>query len=96
MIRQTGNLLAHLDKTVDVRIICHGASMPFCVAADNPFTDEILGLLNQHITIAACRNMLVANNVGPDDLIAGIEVVPSGIAELVILQQEGWSYVKAG
>jgi intracellular sulfur oxidation DsrE/DsrF family protein len=30
------------------------------------------------------------------ELIEGIEVVPSGIAELVVLQQEGWSYVKAG
>lgn len=96
MIRQIGNLLAHLGKTVDVRIVCHGASMPFCISAGNTFAGDITALLNQHVTIAACRNMLVANGAAPTDLIEGIEIIPSGIAELVILQQEGWSYVKAG
>jgi hypothetical protein len=96
MIRQIGNLLAHLGETVRVRIVCHGASMPFCIAAGNAFAGDILALLDQHVTVAACHNMLVANRAEPADLIAGIEVIPSGIAELVVLQQEGWSYVKAG
>lgn len=96
MIRQIGNLRAHLGNAVDVRVVCHGASLPFCVLAENPFTSEIQALLNQHVTIAACRNMLASNDVNADQLIDGIEVIPSGIAELVILQQEGWSYVKAG
>lgn len=95
-IRQIGNLLTHLGKTVDVRIVCHGASMPFCTAAGNAFAGDIEALLNQHVTIAACHNMLVTNGVPPTDLIEGIEVIPSGIAELVVLQQEGWSYIKAG
>jgi uncharacterized protein len=96
MIRQIGNLRAHLAHAVDVRIVCHGASLPFCIATGNAFTDEILALLNQHVTIAACRNMLASNGVSSDELIEGIEIIPSGIAELVVLQQEGWSYVKAG
>lgn len=95
IIRQIGNLLAHLGETVDVRIVCHGASMPFCTAG-NAFASDIAALLNQHVTIAACRNMLVANGVEATGLIEGIEVIPSGIAELVVLQQEGWSYIKAG
>ncbi|MBO9613550.1 MAG: DsrE family protein [Dyadobacter sp.] len=95
MIRQVSNLLAHLGVTVNVRIVCHGSSMPFCTVG-NTFAGDISALLNQHVTIAACRNMLVANGVEATDLIEGIEVIPSGIAELVVLQQEGWSYIKAG
>lgn len=96
MVRQIGNLFAHLGSAVDVRIVCHGASVPFCVAAGNALAEEIRSLIDQRATIAACRNMLVSNNVDTTALIDGIEVIPSGIAELVILQQEGWSYVKAG
>ncbi|WP_353721250.1 DsrE family protein [Dyadobacter sp. 676] len=96
MIRQIGNLFTHLNGAVDVRIVCHGASLPFCLQADNPFAGEIHALIEQRVTIAACRNMLAANGADPARLIEGIEVVPSGIAEIVILQQEGWSYVKAG
>nr|WP_295928942.1 DsrE family protein [uncultured Dyadobacter sp.] len=96
MIRQIGNLMAHLHDQVDVRIVCHGASISFCVRDNNALADEISTLLSRGVTIGACRNMLEANNTAPSALIDGIEVIPSGIAELVILQQEGWSYLKAG
>ncbi len=96
IIRQIGNLIAHLGNAVEVRLVCHGSSLSFCTQAGNPFADDILASINQGVTIAVCRNMLVANSVDTAALIDGIEVIPSGIAELVILQQEGWSYIKAG
>jgi len=95
-IRQIGNLMAHLHDQVDVRIVCHGASMSFCVSDNHLLADEIIALLSRGVTIGACRNMLEANGTGPEALVEGVEVIPSGIAELVILQQEGWSYLKAG
>lgn len=96
MMRQIGNLMAHLHDQVDVRIVCHGASMSFCISDNNLLADEIIALLSRGVTIGACRNMLEANGTEPAALVDGIEVIPSGIAELVILQQEGWSYLKAG
>jgi uncharacterized protein len=95
-IRQIRNLMAHLHDQVEVRIVCHGASMPFCVRDSNTLEEEIVMLLDRGVSIGACHNMLVANNTEPTSLIDGIEVIPSGMAELVILQQEGWSYLKAG
>ena len=31
-----------------------------------------------------------------EDLVAGSEVVPTGIAEVVRKEEEGWLYIKAG
>lgn len=95
-IRQISNLLDYFNDNVQVKIVCHGASGPFCLKDQNPFTAKIVGLLQKNVKINVCNNMLVSNNILPEELISGIEIIPSGIAELVIRQQEGWSYIKAG
>ncbi|WP_254561994.1 DsrE family protein [Dyadobacter diqingensis] len=95
-IRQILNLLDHFNQQVEVKIVCHGASWPFCVTDQNPFSEDIRTLLQKQVKIEVCKNMLDSNNILPDDLIPGIKIIPSGIAELVIRQQEGWSYIKAG
>ncbi len=95
-IRQINNLLNSLTGTVQVRIICHGASSDFCKLKGNQYIDQIMELLAQEVEMVACLNMLEANQLKLHDLIPGITVIPSGIADLVVKQQEGWSYVKAG
>jgi len=96
MTRQILNLLEHLDGQVEVKVVCHGASSQFCVEKENIQLEEINALLAKEVQINVCRNMLVSNHIEPAELIAGINIIPSGMAELVIRQQEGWSYIKAG
>lgn len=95
-IRQILNLLDYFHSNVEIKIVCHGASAPFCVKDQNPFTEDILNLLQKKVKIEVCKNMLDSNNILSENLIPGIEIIPSGIAELVIRQHEGWSYIKAG
>jgi len=95
-IRQIYNLLEHLSGQVEVKVVCHGASRQFCIERDNNHLEEIKALLAKEVQIDVCRNMLVSNHIEPTELIEGIKIIASGIAELVIRQQEGWSYIKAG
>ena len=96
MIRQIFNLLEHLNGQVEVKVVCHATSSPFCIEKDNIYVEEIIALLAKEVKIDVCRNMLVSNRIEPSELIPGIKIIPSGIAELVIRQHEGWSYIKAG
>ena len=96
MIRQIFNLLDHLNGQVKIKIVCHGASGQFCMEKDNIHLEGINALLAKEVQIDVCRNMLVSNHIEPTELITGLKIIPSGIAELVIRQQEGWSYIKAG
>lgn len=41
-----------------------------------------------------CRNALANSGLAKDDMLDVCEIVPAGILELIILQQEGYSYVK--
>ncbi|GGH20732.1 hypothetical protein GCM10007423_01300 [Dyadobacter endophyticus] len=96
MIRQVNNLLDYFSGDIQVRIVCHGASLPFCMAESNVFQSEIQALLLRRVVVVVCHNMLVSNGKSETGLIAGLEIIPSAIADLVIKQQQGWSYVKAG
>jgi len=40
--------------------------------------------------------MPVLNGKSESGVIAGLEIIPSAIADLVSKQQQGWSYLKAG
>lgn len=90
------NLLQALQNNVEVELVCHGSSINFVINSNNQFSASLKKLLDNNIKIYACKNMLLANKKNESDLFQGIKTVPSAIAEIVIKQQQGWSYIKAG
>lgn len=93
---QINNLRTALNNKVEVELVCHGQSADFVMNAGDKWADIIQKLLSMSVKITACENMLKAKNISVLQLYPGIETVPAAIAELVIKQQEGWSYIKAG
>jgi hypothetical protein len=93
---QINNLQKGLNNEVDIELVCHGQSLSFVLNETEKWTVIIRQLLSTDVAIVACENMLNANGKLESDLFPGIKKVPAGIAEIVIKQQEGWSYVKAG
>ena len=93
---QIHNLHKALNNAVDVELVCHGKSLPFVLNEVDKWTEILHHLLSNAVEIVACENMLKANRKSANDLFTGIKTVPAGIAEIVIKQQEGWSYIKAG
>lgn len=63
-------------------------------------TDElqakIAGLKDQGIQFQICANTLKGRNISTDDLydFSDSDIVPSGVAQLAILQGQGYAYVK--
>lgn len=94
MAGQIKNLLKALAGNVQVRVVCHGKSADFIQYKHTASGAVIDALLNEGVDIVACENMLAANGLQPEELYPGIKVVPSAIADLVVKQQEGWSYIK--
>jgi uncharacterized protein len=61
----------------------------------NSYDAMIEPLSMQGVQFKACGNTLKALGVEPDDLAFGVEVVPSGVAEIGRLQlEEGYAYIK--
>ncbi len=65
--------------------------------ADDNFTARIDNLKNQGVAFDVCNNTVVGRKVNIDDDLYDVSesnIVPSGVAELVKLQSEGFAYIK--
>jgi uncharacterized protein len=49
---------------------------------------------NPNVTFKVCAIALKNNAVAQSQLVPGVEVVPDGIHELVLKQQDKWGYIK--
>lgn len=56
-----------------------------------------MNLKNQKVSFAICNNTLVQRKIDPEKDLFDVyaeDIVPSGVAELSYLQQQGYTYVK--
>ena len=95
-VSQIHNLLKDLKNEVEIELVCHGKSISFVTNHQGIWSSVLEDLLSKSVKIVACENMLIANAKSKNDLFDGIETVPAAITELVVKQQQGWSYIKAG
>ena len=60
-----------------------------------PYAIQLNRLMDRGVAFKVCNNTLSARNATPDIVLAGIDVVPSAVNEIVRLQtQEGYSYFR--
>jgi uncharacterized protein len=83
---------------LDIKVVMHGGGINLLLGANqNPDLQAAVDSLKlQGVDFQVCRNTLVSRNVPLDALYDATEadVVPSGVAQLSILQREGYTYIK--
>lgn len=88
-----GNLLNELGDGTQVELVVHGPGL-LAVIAEAPHSPKVSELLSRGVTVASCANTMRGMNISVADLIEGVHVVPSGVAELVRRQRQGWAYIR--
>ncbi|WP_295581631.1 DsrE family protein [uncultured Oscillibacter sp.] len=63
-------------------------------AAEKLGMDAQLESLAPSVRICACENALRANGISAEELYPFVQVVPAGVAELALRQDEGFAYIK--
>jgi len=79
---------------VEIALVAYGPGIHSVLSDQSPVVERIKGLLAIGIHILACKATLDTIHKSPGDVIAGVEVVPNGLPELVELQMRGWIYVR--
>ncbi|WOK04488.1 DsrE family protein [Imperialibacter roseus] len=69
----------------NIEVVLHGEAVRALIG------DVQLPLVN---SIIACQRALRSQQIDPEQLPAGVQVVPSGLAQIVRRQTEGWAYLK--
>lgn len=90
------NLLAGMPPgSTEVEVVAYGGGIDF-VTKKSSAAEGIQALQAQQVHFMACHNSMMAHHIEPSDLLDGVQVVPSGIVEVVTKQEQGWTYIKAG
>jgi intracellular sulfur oxidation DsrE/DsrF family protein len=92
------NLLA--DDTVsvagdEVALVTNGGAIRMFVESAAEHAEMVARIEEAGVALSACGNALRGQGVPAEDLLPGVEVVPSGVGELARLQAAGYGYIKA-
>lgn len=88
------NLLA--DDSVDlsgVELLVNGDAV-YLLTSGSVAADRVGALIDRDVRVCACRNSLDARSFVADNLLSGVDLVPSGVGELTRRQAEGYAYIK--
>jgi intracellular sulfur oxidation DsrE/DsrF family protein len=86
------------DEAV-IEIVAYGPGLNMFVAGKSPVADRIstMSLEIDNITFSACGNThrKMSQKAGTDiALLSEAQIVPSGVVQLVTLQQQGYAYIR--
>ena len=96
VIGNVKNLSKIWPGNISIEVVVHGKALNFLVASKSHLITDIEDLLKQGIVFNACENTMKKYGINKQMLIPAVVSVPSGVAELILKQEEGWSYLKAG
>ncbi|WMP16649.1 DsrE family protein [Thiothrix lacustris] len=90
------NLQKHYGMdNIEIEVVAYGPGI-WLVTDKSAFLKRVESLMMQNVTFTACGNTLdtVAESSGTRPaLIDGIEETQTGIARIIALQEQGWSYL---
>lgn len=97
------NIQNHIDAVgvdnIEVRVVMHGNGVGLLqnAKADETLQTIIGGLKSQKVKFHVCNNTLVGRDIDYNEDLYDVwddDIVPSGVAELSKLQQDGFTYIK--
>ena len=97
------NIQNHINavgaENLDVKVVLHGNGVGLLKSAvsNQNLQGQVTGLKGQNVSFHVCNNTLVGRKIDYEkDLFEVWEdmIVPSGVAELSYLQQQGYTYIK--
>lgn len=81
---------------VKIEVVVHGKALNFLVASKSHLVADVEAMTKLGVIFNACENTMNKYGIKKEMLIPSASSVPSGVAELVVKQEEGWSYLKTG
>ena len=98
-----GNVKNHISAVgqdkIDVKVVMHGNGVDLLKIANTDLNmqQKVIGLKQDGVAFEVCNNTLVGKKISyKNDLfdVSEKDIVPSGVAEVANLQQQGYVYIK--
>lgn len=96
VLNNATNIRKHWGENVDVVVVAYGPGLGLLTKA-NKQAGRIKSLAASGIAFDACANTMkaVEKKTGKKPVLTdGVKIVPAGVAQIVELQEKGYSYVR--
>lgn len=101
-LNNVANLISYYQDqgdTATVEVVTYGPGVTMLIKGESPVADRIAAMSLEHdgLTFDACAQTLIAmeKNAGQAiPLMSEATVVPSGVVQLITLQEDGYAYVR--
>jgi len=94
------NNVKHLNEewpgNVQIEVVTHGPGIEMMMITKTNVQNRIVQLKKAGVLFAVCENSMKGKNLMKDAMIPEAAFVHSGVVEIVLKQEQGWSYLKAG
>lgn len=89
------NIQKALQGQVEINIVVHGKALDLLVKDHTHLAKEVLSMENEMTHFKACENTMRKHGITKEMLLDKIGTVPSGVVEVILKQESGWSYLRA-
>lgn len=93
------NNIMHLKEgwgeTVMIEVVAHGFGIEMLVAAKTTEQKRITEFKNMGVVFVGCENTMRLRKITKEEMIPEAGFVPMGVGEVILKQEQGWSYLKA-
>lgn len=84
------------SPNAEIEVVMYGKGFELVMPERSPLIADVKqALTNPKVSFKVCAIAMRNNNIAKGQLLPGVQVVPDGIHELVMKQQEHWGYIKA-
>ncbi len=90
------NLKAGWGDNVQIEVVAHGAGIEMLMTSKTTQQPKITAFKNSGIVFVGCENTMRERKIAKEEIIAEAGFVPMGVGEIIMKQEQGWSYLKVG
>ncbi|UJP64855.1 DsrE family protein [Mongoliitalea daihaiensis] len=94
-LRQLENVL-NAAPNAQIEVVTHGMGIDLMRNEENPYTERINALVEKGVVFMVCENTMSQRKLQKTQFLGLSEFIPAGILEIVMKQEQGWIYIKAG
>jgi intracellular sulfur oxidation DsrE/DsrF family protein len=80
----------------EITVVAHGRGIGLVTQDNAGLASRLARIASPSVHFVACENTMARLKLTRDALLPAVGTVDSGVAEVVRLQEAGWSYIKSG
>lgn len=90
------NLKNGWGDSVAIEVVAHGPGIDFLTKEKTTQQERIAYFKSKGVVFLGCENTLIERKISKESIIPEAGFVKSAVAEIILRQEQGWSYIKVG